>query len=324
MDFSVGSFNLCKFSYQSDKEIKKDIKKIAEIIRESEFDIVALQEVMTPGVLDRETEVITLNGPARGLLQELGTQEWDSVWAQPKSEKTNTAEGYAVLWKKGRFRIATGMTKTERGLKKKSAWALKQFAPRIQDAYKEDKVLYAGRLARDPLYVRLEAIHSWFEVRLIDTHIMFGDNSTANIEARQHEFHVLTDIYRSLSEKQYRSSRTSYTILLGDYNLCLGQSPEVPDHVPYYDRNKAVTQNIVTVQRQATSLKQHQKDDDPSRYANNYDHFSYDEIWFRDGHVIANCSRIDAVEFCNNNLEEYRRTVSDHVPVRLDVSLTGR
>lgn len=45
MAYRIGSFNMFKFSFRSDNEIRKDIKLIARIIYEQQFEIIALQEV---------------------------------------------------------------------------------------------------------------------------------------------------------------------------------------------------------------------------------------------------------------------------------------
>ena len=45
MAYRIGSFNMFKFSFRSDNEIRKNIKQIARIIYEQQFEIIALQEV---------------------------------------------------------------------------------------------------------------------------------------------------------------------------------------------------------------------------------------------------------------------------------------
>ena len=52
MAFRIGSFNMFKFSFRSDNEIRKDIKLIARIIYEQQFDIIALQEVFSKNAMD--------------------------------------------------------------------------------------------------------------------------------------------------------------------------------------------------------------------------------------------------------------------------------
>ena len=78
-----------KFSYRADKEIKKNIELIADIINSEGFDIVALQEILTPNVLHL-------------LKTKLGSK-WKYRWEQPRigegySGSEQEAEGYAFLW----------------------------------------------------------------------------------------------------------------------------------------------------------------------------------------------------------------------------------
>ena len=94
MAFRIGSFNMFKFSFRSDNEIRKDIKLIARIIYEQQFDIIALQEVFSKNAMDL-------------LLKELGEHRWQGVWEAPNALSTLAAEGYAYIWDKTRFRLST-------------------------------------------------------------------------------------------------------------------------------------------------------------------------------------------------------------------------
>lgn len=67
--YRIASFNMYQFNLRSDASIKKDLALIAKIIQKNSFDIVAMQEVLTP-------EVIKL------LLRHL--PGWNYRWAQPR------------------------------------------------------------------------------------------------------------------------------------------------------------------------------------------------------------------------------------------------
>ena len=45
MGYKIGSFNLYKFSLQSDNNIRKNLEKISRIIRDENLDVVAIQEI---------------------------------------------------------------------------------------------------------------------------------------------------------------------------------------------------------------------------------------------------------------------------------------
>ena len=48
MSYKIGSFNMFKFqAYLSDEEHKKEINKIARIIEEERFSVIALQEIFS-------------------------------------------------------------------------------------------------------------------------------------------------------------------------------------------------------------------------------------------------------------------------------------
>ena len=307
MAFKVGSINMYKFSLQADEEINKDLRKIANVILEEEFDIIALQEVFNDLAVRR-------------LLSELGTT-WDCVWEAPISKSRQSAEGYAFIWNSKRFRLATTAKRGEKG---QNLTSIKTFSPRIQSSYKEDEYLYKGKLIRDPFYARFEALYGWYEVRLINTHIIY--NEASDKASRKRELSILADIYSRLEDKQYRNSRRAYTILLGDYNLSLldidktaVDGEAIIEVQGRTDRDKKV---LVTIQNELTTLKARspkEPDVPATGYANSFDHFTLDKKNFR--HVSCTPSRIDSVnsKYWNGDFELHKKEFSDHVPISLTV-----
>ena len=211
MAYKIGSFNMFKFSFQSDGEIRKDFTKLSRIIRDNRFDIIALQEVFSPNALGR-------------LLDYLGRFEWDGVWDSPTSFSSVAAEGYGFIWNKRRMRLA--VTTLPDGTKK-------SFRPHIYNQYRVDRRLGQTQLIRNPYYARFEPLDGSFcEIRLINTHIMFSKGNSTNqlldigaVVMRKREFDILTQaLYNSISDKRYGNNRPAYTIILGDYNLNLRTS----------------------------------------------------------------------------------------------------
>lgn len=194
-----------KFSYRSDREIRKNISKIAEIIQGENFDILTMQEVLNEALI-RDM-----------LMRELGPQ-WTYVWDQPVSRSIQAAEGYAYLWRTSKFRLASG----QKNPNDNSPAASKVFSPHIYRQYSADPLLTNGRLIRDPFYARFESLNGWYEIRLINTHIMFQEKEASdksiytisNPQKRIQKFEKLIDIFEKVSDKQYRSSRPSYTFIL--------------------------------------------------------------------------------------------------------------
>ena len=304
-----------KFSLQSDNEIRKDIGVLSRIIQDNRFDIIALQEVFSPNALDR-------------LLNHLGRYEWEGVWDSPRSFSSVAAEGYGFIWNKKRMRLA--ITTLSDGTKK-------TFSPHIYNQYRVDRHLGQTQLIRNPYYARFEPLDGSFcEIRLINTHILFSKGSSSRyltnqlmdigaVAMRKHEFDILTQaLYNTIADKRYGNNRPAYTIILGDYNLNLRTSGAsgafLNEIVLVQDRGQI--KHLVTVQDQLSTLKmdKSEKQADFSFWANNYDHFTYDLDRFAT--VSAIPSRIDTVkEYCNNDFELHRRTVSDHVPIALNINL---
>lgn len=310
-----------KFSYQHDKEIAKNYATLADLILTEQFDILALQEVFNDGAI-------------KMLVNRLGPN-WKYTWAQPISKSAQAQEGYAFVWNTRRFRLATGlkMEETDTAESKRNWRANKVFDPRIHNNYREDRTVWHGGLLRDPLYARFESVNGWFEIRLINTHIMFSDKgdedevTTSDARKRQRELDLLIKIYRTLADKQYRSTRPSYTFLLGDYNLNLPTSgakgPFIRQDIPEADRNGKATKQIITVQNSLTTLKGKSRNapDEPIKgFANNYDHFTFDVIRMKN--TTWSCDRIDTVQkYCGGDFDKHKKEVSDHVPIFLCVNL---
>ena len=313
MAYKIGSFNMFKFSFQSDSEIRKDFNVLSRIIRDNRFDIIALQEVFSPNALGR-------------LLDYLGRFEWDGVWDSPTSFSSIAAEGYGFIWNKRRMRLAVttqpdGTTKT--------------FRPHIYNQYRVDRRLGQTQLIRNPYYARFEPLDGSFcEIRLINTHIIFSKGNSLNqlldigaVVMRKREFDILTQaLYNSISDKRYGNNRPAYTIILGDYNLNLRTSGAtgafLDEIITVQDRGQI--KRLITVQDELTTLKANnvgnQEDSSSSYWANNYDHFTYDMDRFSS--VSAVSSRINTVkDYCNDDYELHRKTVSDHVPIALKLNL---
>lgn len=311
MSYKIGSFNLFKFSYQNDDNMKKNINKIAEIIREEGMDIVAIQEIFNKGSMDR-------------LTRELGGDKmWEGRWISPPSRSSIAAEGYAFIWNKRRI----SLVKNKFG---------EIFEPRIINQYKKDPSSGRKGLIRNPFYARFTPLGtnggSFFEIRLINTHIVFSDNDYSDIDVRKQEFEMLaTTIYPKISDKvfdQFLNQRNGYnmpvyTVLLGDYNLNLNRAWTVG---PYLNEEIIIDngkKRIVTVQDQLTTLKMktpEQANENVRGYANNYDHCTFDANRFDS--VSVKCRRVDAVRsYYGDDFELYRKEISDHIPIIFELDL---
>ena len=309
MSYRIGSFNLKNLGQTAmGKEHPRDLAKIAEIIRKEDFDVVALQEVLSDGkALSWEQDSLK-----RSILYELGTSEWDFAWAHAESETDPRSEGYAFLWKKKRFRLP--VAKLENGTER-------TFYPRICR-------LNRDLMKRKPYYARFVGRGGpYFEIRLLCVHTHFTDKK----QRRQELDNLLKEVYPQVEDRVYYKGRPSYTIILGDYNAELRRlfntSGFYVADIETADRWGG--KRIKTVQYEKTTLKRkfdnESKDVDDSiyegrGYANNYDHFSYDVDRFSGVRIYVR--RIDAVrKYCGDDFETYFKTVSDHVPIVMEMSL---
>lgn len=312
MSYTIGSFNMGKANYRSDEKQKKDYMKIATIIKDENFDVVALQEVQTKGVLKHF------------LLPALGNNEWDFCWDTRKSYSSQSAEGYAYIWKNSIFRLVEANSN-----------------PIIVDGYdikNNAKDIKTKGLIRPPFLVRLttEGVNSgpFMELRFINTHIICDKpkgitESCSKGGLRRKELKILAEqIYpRFADDRCFANNMPAYTIMMGDYNLCLvGPSPKLEEEMTicsYPDQTRQ-DRKLITVQKELSSLKRPENVDEkavfPEYYANDYDHFSYEKSL--EQKLKPKVSRVEALgKYYNNNLKDYRREISDHVPIKLIINL---
>lgn len=332
MPYKIGSFNVRNLSFGAGKD---RLDHIANLIKE--FDIVALQEVLSEGKMLEGAQVDNPAGQQiayeNSFRFRLG-DNWDMCWLDPHTDSKwypyigndSRGEGYAFLWKKYKFRCPVN----EYG---------KEIRPRIYRQYKTDSSKGEMRLIRDPAYGRFQIVDiPNAEIRLITTHIVYNKPNEDNLSKvvdhgaalmRQKEFEVLArNVYTHISDDHTDiNCNVPYTILLGDYNLNLpgsmAKSPYVRPVVvldsqnnilPIYEMEEKGVLRIHTVQKDLSTINS-----DGDDYASNYDHFTYDDH-VRDGIVQGISHRLDAVEHLGDH-KTYKEKVSDHIPVMLEIDL---
>lgn len=327
MSYRIGSFNMYKFqAYRSDDEIRKNLDKIASIIQKERFDIIALQEIFSKQAMDR-------------LLERLGPS-WTGAWDSPRARTAQAAEGYAFLWNTKRIELAHSLT----------ASGPKTYYPRIYNQYRIDRRAGQQPLVRNPYFARFHPLHTFFEIRLFNIHIMYSQGkrdssgnsgqktlascliNLSDAKMRKNEFNIIAKyIYTKEADKRYGNNMPAYTIILGDYNLNLersnASSPYIDEIIEIPGGSK--TKQIKTVQDELTTLSHSCNTDaeetgvKDTRYANNYDHFSYDMERFEGTVLIP--SRIDTLKnYMGDDLKLHKRQISDHVPIALDMHLRSK
>jgi endonuclease/exonuclease/phosphatase family metal-dependent hydrolase len=280
MGYIIGSFNIREFTGVG----KHDLGIIANIILGEHFDIVALQEVFKQKALD----YLKMRLPG-----------WEACYRRTGNGRAGDY-GLGFLWNTRRFRECS-----------------KDNEPISFENYKS-KI----RMRRNPCYGRFTPSGliggTFFEIRLIDVHLWWGSPRRDDVAQRITEYKLVTDkIHDYINAHKYGYNRNDinarqqdtkmpvYTIVLGDYNLCCFKCQE----------NEIQNQKVKTKQSEKTTLST-----DNASFANDYDHFSYDEDRFNGTNVII--KRVNSVcKYCGNDFEEHREKVSDHVPIKLELIL---
>lgn len=338
MGIRIASFNVKNLSFGGKG---RDLDRIAQIIKENNFDIVALQEVLSGGKILTGAKVSDLHGQAKAYDMSLKSRlgdHWASTWRDPESKAISSpylgnddrGEGYAFLWNKNKVDLPVKQDGTV-------------ISPYIEHNY---KIREAGmiRLIRDPCVGRFKINGRPVEIRLINTHIVCGKPKDENIDIdldhgavvmRNNEFRILAgQIYNRVNSNHRDTPNVAYTIILGDYNLNLSESgvkKAIIAPVMCFDQKGfeiPVTKQfladgddflISTLQTDRSTLKR----DEPG-FANNYDHFSMDE---HTRTQVGFAHAVDAVRqtgYAEEATEEelfsqYREKVSDHIPVVIEI-----
>ncbi len=309
MGYLIGSFNIRDFNFanksKDGEEEKRDFQKIADIIINEGFDIVAVQEVNSENAIKYLTTVLNRR---KNLLQ-----EWTYDFSGKAATTINDPEGYGFIWNIKRLRLLELQGKNN---------------PTYYNCAGGKGIL------RPPYYGRFTARQmlggSNFEIRIVNVHIQDSSDERERIE----EFNVLVkQVLPRICDHQGLSVKgemmPAYTFLAGDYNLRLDKGDraviriESITHTNYTGRNRY----FKTVQEKKTSLKKANLQETIEEcYANNYDHFTYEMDLIRK--LRINEDRVETLSryFQNEGspgqmLEAYRKKVSDHVPVKMSIDL---
>lgn len=234
MKYTIGSFNMHNLGKNAQKN-GRNLQKIANIIKDEKFDIIALQEISTG-------EAFTQND---GILEKLGN---DYDFRRGNAH----GDGLGFLWKKNRLKLLE--------------------EPQIlipeKEGHKISKGGYYGRFT--PYGLSEEEI---FEFRLISIHIIFGNNS--DTRRKELDFWLKDIFPRYSIDKNNKLIQNcaivcgDYNLELFEpgrnKDNCIYTDSEGIITSEKYDNMK-----IKTIQDQPTTIS-NSKDD----YACNYDHFSF-------------------------------------------------
>lgn len=324
--YKIASFNVRNLSFGAEQE---RLDNIAQIIKDNNLDIIAMQEVLSEGKILTGSNQKMVSGEAKvyehSLKRRLG-KDWAICWRNPTTWAKNymyddsRGEGYAFIWNTRKFELVKD--------------GKEEILPKIFRNYKlpENGMI---RLIRDPCYGRFKVKGKKVEIRLISTHIVWGkpknwsgnaDLDMGAVAMRKNEFKILAGQIYPKIDAEHKLNITPYTIMLGDYNLNLpgsgAGSPFVSDIACFDEMGREVGGCmgapiiINTVQSQLSTLKR-----DEDGLAKNYDHFSYTN---RVSGIVTGCEVINIIDkFGNqeNKYSQYKKYVSDHLPIVLTIEI---
>ena len=202
MSYIIGSFNLRDFNYSNssndgiDEKLNRNFDKIAKIILNEKFDVIALQEINAPSALNHLVSKLNLN---KNLYREYSCSFGEYM---PFQNTVKDPERYGFIWNTKRLRLINVKGKNP--------------------TYYQNAG--ASQLIRPPYVGRFTARGmlggSNFELRLVNTHIKFGNTMSErffelNILLRQ----ILPRICDHQEVSEDGELMPAYTILAGDYNL---------------------------------------------------------------------------------------------------------
>lgn len=322
MNVKISSFNCRNFGRSA--VLKDRHSYIAKLILEEKFGIIALQEIKGQIYVDCILSKLNLGSAGK----------WKG-----RADNDSAANDYAFIWNSER--IILPKTRLLNG-------SVRTYFPHVYKQYERDPELGMIGFARPPFYGRFQTNSRGLpniEIRLINTHIRYGKGrdgeekapNTSDIAFRRYELNALTrNIYYYVSDKVYgrregySNPMTAYTLLLGDYNMNLERSGAGSPSMGFLEKIEISRKGgkddmvIVTGQSGLTTLKKTSVDDknetDRQIFANNYDHFSYDENRF--DRVSKRIERIDTVKrYCKNDPEKHNEEISDHIPIKMTLAI---
>lgn len=280
MGYRIGSLNIHKRIHKHSDSERDLFAFIHDFIVKEKLDILALQECLNESELRRIC--------VRALSP---FQNWKGHYERPARGKSGDY-GFAFLWNENRISECS-----------------KRNAPQIFTEYKSNDI----RLSRDPLYGRFSPklnlnAQLQQEIRLVNIHLRFSDEVLPDLtkipgyEKRKMECSLATgEIYKSIDTRRYGNFKPAFTLLLGDYNLCVDECINYSGH-----------EDVCTYQDEPTTLNSKR-----DGYANSYDHFSFDKT---KGEPVKFIKRVDAVEeYFDGDYQKYYDAVSDHAPIVIEI-----
>ncbi|MBS1471667.1 MAG: hypothetical protein HP023_14105 [Lachnospiraceae bacterium] len=331
MDLTIGSFNVENLSLKNDEQRDK-CKIIADIILRNKFDIVALQEVQDKNNSIQEIckylknyagcdsssvyERLRLNNFCKS------NTDYAYIWNRRQVQLCTDPNVYSGLAKclnkcwdhylENLVRILIAIMQQDKGI----SLFLQKNIPLFPDISKEDKVeryrpyieATLRKTLRPPLIACFVPGTLWgslfSEIRLINTHVCFGEDSKKFEDIRRLEMKFIQgELHTAINTFRAGNFRSVYTIIAGDFNLSLAPTDQIS---MIYDDIKSERHQMTTVQTQPTTK---------NGFGENYDHFAFDA-----NHITERVA--PRLNICSiPAIDEQERNVSNHIPIKMNLHI---
>jgi hypothetical protein len=162
---------------------------------------------------------------------------------------------------------------------------------------------FSNRIKRSPLYGRFIRNGIDAEIRIVDIHLWQDDEKIRRDECGlvTGDMHDRVDVHRYINS----GFRGTLTLIVGDYNYSMKKCNDITQLLG--------NPNVITIQDELTTINKN-----CDGYSSSYDHYSFDQS--KNNTIPFKVSRIDAVrEYFNGDFEKYKKIVSDHVPIVLEI-----
>ncbi len=354
MSYRIGSFNLYKLNFRSDNEVRKNYEKILKIIEQEKIDIIAMQEVFNEGSLklifgenSKYNKWAYAWAKPEKSKSSTAAEGYAYAWRKDRFQLSYTTDlsGNKKIYEP---RIINQYQKhTYDDLLRNPFYARFTPAPMSGGGYFEFRIInthirFNKNEDDESDFGEIPMRKNEFEILAKSIYPKIADRVYGRADGEYYTPNKSNEKVSGCS-----GNRVVYTILLGDYNLNLKREWNTGPYVPsshligvYETGNVFKTAGTIhgmstdfiiandgkiiqTVQESRSTLRRNNNTNETaeSKYANNYDHFSYDVGRFSD-HLNVSVQRVDAVKkYYGNDFDAYKKEVSDHLPIILNVDI---
>lgn len=275
---TIGSFNMLRLGHSK----TKDLHRVARMIQEENFQIFAAQEVMTPEGAEDFLETLRENDT-----------DWQMALSPSKTGENAYKEYFAFYYK----------SQSVKPILNPSHYCFKRNYGQERvgsTCFAKDSRSDGPDFERDPFIGHFRVGNR--EIAMISVHLVYGDQTSFNIERRQKEALALKKVMQDVRKFETEG----LVFALGDFNLQLLEEDNMGKKAEFTSQLFLESPRLFGLVHDVTTVGK-----------SSYDHFLFfanDRIAIR-GYktkVVSDVDRTDEVEKAL-----YKKEVSDHFPIAL-------